>query len=170
MWFNIPAPCLPSCLPVVEGLMVLSFISRGKLNVIFLTPVKCRNAGWCRFENNRMHCTFNWKSWRKSLSPSWRSQISCIFKEILVRATVVLHLQSRSSLADRGICGSGTKLCCLLAACQCRAAAWAARLLPGSSRRGTARAGGMRCGVLRPAKAEERLPSLRWGSCVCVVW
>lgn len=45
MWFNIPAPCLPSCLPVVEGLMVLSFISRGKLNVIFLTPVKCRNAG-----------------------------------------------------------------------------------------------------------------------------
>lgn len=41
VWFKIPAPILP----VVEGLMGLSFISRGMFSVVFLTPVKCRNAG-----------------------------------------------------------------------------------------------------------------------------
>lgn len=41
MWFKIPAPILP----VVEGLGGSSFISRGTLGVLFLTPVKCRNTG-----------------------------------------------------------------------------------------------------------------------------
>lgn len=165
MLLEIPAPILPSCLPVVERVAWCGSLLAEKSSVWFLTlpwSAEMQSDGAYKTIVCVVGLTENFK--RIDLSLSSRSRLSCICKEILVAGW------NRLPPAVPLLVSRWEGFAALAISC---AASWAAAraglLLEAAGRclrlRGTALPAGMRCGASRQV-GSAGLPFPCRNSCV----